>query len=229
MTEISSLWQLLQQGGWMMVPIYGCSLLALVVVLRKTLEFRRCRTSQLEWFESAVDSVEAHDFAHARLLCSQTSHPAAPVVAGMIRALRERPERIEAEAQRIGDEEIARLERGLGLLAFVAEVAPLLGLLGTVVGMVDLFMSMQGASQGAVAMAALSSGIWKALLTTAAGLAVAVPALAANSYFVSRIDALRSRLDGIVSAILFVAPEIDARPPIRALHTLNTTAELAAE
>ncbi len=73
--------------------------------------------------------------------------------------------------------EIQRLEKNLALLSFIAQVAPLLGLLGTVLGMVDLFIGLQGSGLSNVDVSALSSGIWKALLTTAAGLMVAVPTL----------------------------------------------------
>jgi biopolymer transport protein ExbB len=203
-----SLWQLAANGGWMMYPIYACSFVALVVSIQKLVHLRSKRLTKFDWLEPALDSVEAGDYEFARTLCAKQANPAAAVVAGMIGALERRPELVEAEARRVGAEELDGLEKRLGLLATIAEVAPLLGLLGTVVGMVDMFMGMQSAAMtGAIATSSLASGIWKALLTTAAGLAVAMPALAMHAYLSSRIDAFRSQLGSVIARVQFIAPE----------------------
>jgi biopolymer transport protein ExbB len=106
-------------------------------------------------------------------------------------ALVTNPRRAEAEAARVGALELERLEAHVSLLAFVAQVAPLLGLLGTVLGMVDLFAGIRGSG---VDPALLASGIWKALLTTAGGLLVAIPALAGHTWLSTRIEGFRRRM-----------------------------------
>ena len=123
----------------------------------------------------------------------------------MLRALEEAPDQVEAEAKRVATLELVRLERGVSVLSFLAKVSPLLGLLGTVLGMVDLFMGLQGAGQGDLAISDLASGIWKALLTTAAGLTVAVPALAGYTWLTSRVDHLRLQLADMVQRVMFMA------------------------
>ena len=91
-------------------------------------------------------------------------------------------------------------------LALCAEIAPLLGLLGTVVGMVELFQGIQGQQTGSMAMEALSGGIWKALLTTAAGLTVAVPALSVHAYLTSRVARFRVQLTTVVQRLRYAYP-----------------------
>jgi biopolymer transport protein ExbB len=127
------------------------------------------------------------------------------VGAAQVHALDEAPEQAEAEAKRVATLELTRLESGVNLLSFLAQVSPLLGLLGTVLGMVEMFMGLQEAGEGNVAISDLASGIWKALLTTAAGLTVAVPALAGYAYLVSRVDQVRLQIVDIVQRVTFAA------------------------
>lgn len=197
--------ELLEQGGWAMYPIYACSLLALGIFVQKILEIRGAKLAQVAWLEAVLDHVRDGDLEAAAGACRKPPHPGARVVEAVARALIEHPEQAEAEAKRVGALELQRLERNLGMLSFLAQVSPLLGLLGTVLGMVDLFMGLQTADQGALAISDLASGIWKALLTTAAGLGVAVPALAAHTYLTSRMDYLRLQLADIVQRVLFAA------------------------
>ena len=188
-----------------MWPIYACSVFTVGMFIKKALDLRGARLADLKWLDRVRDKVRAHDFAGARLECKAVVHPAAKVVAATAHALEEAPGHVEGEAKRVATVELNELERGLGLLAFLAQVSPLLGLLGTVLGMVEMFMGLQGVEQGSIAMSDLASGIWKALLTTAAGLTVAVPALAAHTYFASRIDQLRLQIIDIVGRVMFDA------------------------
>ena len=204
-TETLALGELLAHGGWAMYPIYACSVLALTVFVKKLLEFRAARLTDVRWVGPLLEHVGEGDLEEARAQCRGVLHPGGRVVTALIVALEEAPEHAEAEAKRVATLELQRLERGVGLLAFLAQVSPLLGLLGTVLGMVDLFIGLQGAGQADLAIADLASGIWKALLTTAAGLAVAVPALAAHAFLTSRSDDVRLQLVDIVQRVLFRA------------------------
>ena len=206
MTESMPLGDLLAHGGWAMYPIYACSLLAFGVFVHKLLELRAAKLADVRWLRQVLDRIEDSDLEGAEAACRTLSHPGSRVVAAVLAALRQRPDQAHAEAKRVASLEVQRVEANLGVLAFLAQVAPLLGLLGTVVGMVDLFMGLQGAEKGDLAIADLASGIWKALLTTAAGLMVAVPTLAAHAYLASKADYLRLQLSDMVQRVLFVAP-----------------------
>jgi biopolymer transport protein ExbB len=198
--------ELLAQGGWAMIPIYVCSALALAVFVHKWLELRGVRADGSPWFDAALSDATSGDLGAAVRTCRKSTHPGARVVAALLNALGERPELAESEAKRVGNLELDKLERWLGLLSFLARVAPLLGLLGTVLGMVDLFMDLQGAGQAQLAVDQLASGIWKALLTTAAGLTVAVPALAAHAYLTGRVDAVRLVMADMAQRVLYHVP-----------------------
>ncbi len=201
-----TLYELLAQAGWTVVPIYLCSVFAVAIGVRKYFDFRAAGLDDTAWLEPTLHALQAGDHNAALEAATRSRHPAAAVTRGLVRALVKRPEHAEAEAKRIGMEELQRLGRYTRSLALLAEIAPLLGLLGTVVGMVDLFMGIQGSQHGNVEMAQLSAGIWKALLTTAAGLTVAVPTLALHAYFRSQLDRLRVQLTGVVQRVMFVAP-----------------------
>ena len=202
----SSIGGILLQAGWAMAPLYVCSVLAMIVAARKALDLRAAGLRNESWVQPVLNALSEGAAIRAVDLAHEGGHPAGRVAATLIEALERNPEQAEAETQRVGMEEVAKLERNQRPLALIAEIAPLLGLLGTVVGMVELFggISVQQAS-GSMVMAALSGGIWKALLTTAAGLTIAVPTLAAHAYFSSRIDRFRIQLTSIVQRVRYVA------------------------
>lgn len=204
--------ELLAQGGAAMIPIYACSVIGLAVFVRKLFELRAAKLGQTSWLDGVLRSLDDGDRDAAMLAARRAAHPGARVIEAVLHALARRPEQVEAEAKRVGSLELQRLERNVGLLAFLAQVAPLLGLLGTVLGMVDLFMDLQGAGDGNLAVGDLASGIWKALLTTVAGLVVAVPALAGHAYLVARIDGLRLQLADMVQRVCFAAPDGSVAP-----------------
>lgn len=206
-----SVGELLKQGGWMMFPIYLCSIVSLAVFLKKLFELKAARLSEIGWLDGVLTKLKTGDLSGAGSACDASRHPGTRVIKAMLAVLAVRPDRAEAEAQRVGSLEIQRLEKYLALLSFIAQVAPLLGLLGTVLGMVDLFIGLQGAGMTNVDVSQLSSGIWKALLTTAAGLLVAVPTLAGYSYLTAHTDRLRLQLGDTVARVLTEAPAAEKR------------------
>ncbi|WP_199589849.1 MotA/TolQ/ExbB proton channel family protein [Lujinxingia litoralis] len=190
-----------------MAPIYACSALMVAIFAKKALEFRAQRLGQVQWMSPVLDALSDGEVSDARGLAREAAHPVGRVIDAMLATFEKRPDRVEAEAARCGGQELQRLEKHVGALSFIAQVAPLLGLLGTVIGMVELFMGLQGAGAAMVDAQLLASGIWKALLTTAAGLMVAVPALAAYTYLNSRTDTFRLTLSDAISQVLTALPQ----------------------
>ncbi|MFU8805048.1 MAG: MotA/TolQ/ExbB proton channel family protein [Bradymonadaceae bacterium] len=213
-----TLGELLMNGGWAMVPIYLCSAIALAVFFKKIFEFRAVRLFELSWLDEVVKHLGDGELDKAREISGASAHPVGRIVQKMLETFSRRPDRVEAEAARVGSLELQGLEKHLGALSFIAQAAPLLGLLGTVLGMVELFMALQGTGMSSVDAALLSAGIWKALLTTAAGLMVAVPALAAYTYLNSRTDRFRLCIKDAVARILnnlpVEGPETKPRPKL---------------
>jgi biopolymer transport protein ExbB len=204
--------ELLEHGGWAMYPLYACSLLAVTIFIRKVLELRAARLWDLGWLEPALEEIRSGALSTARQRCEGARQPVARVVGAVLAVLERRPERAEAEAIRVGSLELQALERHVSALSFVSQVAPLLGLLGTVLGMVSLFLALQGTGTGRIDAALLSGGIWKALLTTAAGLVVAVPSLAGHALLTSRTDRLRLQIADVVQRVLTAAPPTRSAP-----------------
>ena len=189
-----------------MAPIGLCSVVACAVFVFKVLQLRAARVQDWSWLEPALAAVEPGALEpFVDLLPSSTPHPGARVLTVTAQALSDRPSRAEAEARRVASRELQGLEAYLALLAFIARVAPLLGLLGTVLGMVDLFLGLQGAGLRDVDVSLLSAGIWKALLTTAAGLAVAVPTLAGHAWLAARADRFRLEVADAVERLITLA------------------------
>ena len=203
--------EILAQGGWTMVPLYACSIVALAVFFRKLMEYRAVRISDLSWYGDALKFIRLGKFDTVSEACNQHTHPAIPVICAMAQALKERPDLAKSEAQRVASLELQKLEKYLALLSFIAQIAPLLGLLGTVLGMVDMFIGLQGSGHSSINLSELSSGIWKALVTTAAGLTIAVPTLAAYSYLTSRLDDVRLQLSDIIQSALYAAPKNEVK------------------
>lgn len=216
-----SITELLAHGGWAMVPIYACSLVGLAVAVQRWLVLRAGRLSDMRWLEAALTAVSRNDAERAAELCLTSPHPAARTLAAMALTSATRPDRAEAEAGRVGSLEVQNLQRYLGLLSFIGRVAPLLGLLGTVIGMVRLFISLQSAPPGAVDVALLSAGIWQALLTTAAGVCVAVPALAAHAWLSARVDGVSLQIHDAVERFLTALP----RTPLAEVRHLDRARE----
>lgn len=182
------MWETIVQGGVLMIPLAACSVLAVWVVVDRAFHLRASRVIEPE-IVGVIDSIEEPgDIPLARSICDKHPGPFAAIV----RVALDNRERPRAELRELiedqGRQEVSRLERGLGLLETVAGIAPLLGLLGTVFGMIQVFevVSQQGVGQAQ----SLSGGISQALITTAAGLSIGIPALVGYNYFVGKAERL---------------------------------------
>lgn len=214
MEENSTLFlgELLLKGGWTMVPLYACSAVGLIVFIHKLITYRAAQLTDLSWESEVIKLIRSGNLNAVPDAFNSSKHPAVNVVRAMVTALKERPVEAKSEALRVASLELQKLEKNLSLLSFLAQVAPLLGLLGTVLGMIDLFVSFQHGGNSNINLTELSAGIWKALITTAAGLTIAVPTLAAHSYLTSRVDNVRLDLSDLIQRILYAIPRAQAQP-----------------
>jgi biopolymer transport protein ExbB len=182
---IDALTRVLDLGGPVVVLLLALSVLVVTVALYKLWQFAAAGAGRHGALAQAVAAWDAGERAAARAALARSASYLRPVVEmGMAPAAD--PARLEAEAET----RFARLERGFRLLDTVAQLAPLLGLFGTVLGMISAFQALQAAG-AQVDPAALAGGIWVALLTTAVGLGVAMPAALILSWFEARMDAER--------------------------------------
>jgi biopolymer transport protein ExbB len=178
-------------GGGFMYPLVLCSLFALGVIIAKGYTLWAAHRKSKGLLLQVEEMVKAGRTGEAVALCEQTPGPVAAILLAALRRVDDRSFKdadIEKAIKTTGTIELGFLERGLPVLATVANVAPLLGFLGTVAGMISAFGAI--AEAGQVEASLVAGGIKIALITTAAGLTIAIPVNIAYNFFVSRIDKL---------------------------------------
>lgn len=170
-----------------MWPIFLCSIVALSIAIERFYSLRRATIDTREFMDAMRTVLRQNRIQEAIAICDETDGPIARIVKAGILKHRKSKEDIREAIEDAGHFEIPRLERYLSGMATCANIAPLLGLLGTVQGMIKCFAAIQH-KQGQVNPSDLAEGIGNALITTAAGLVVAIPTLVVYNYFVSRIE-----------------------------------------
>lgn len=185
-------WQLLVMGGPVLVPIFICSVFALTIVVQKFDHFRSCDAGMRLLKDRVLAQVRQNNIKEAILACDASSSWAAQVFkAGLMKFGSSRQEAADAmeDAARA---QIPKLEKGLAVLATIGGITPLLGILGTVLGLCGAFHTIQvrAAAMNPLSPADIAGGIWQALITTVISLIVAIPVLIAYNYFVHRLHLL---------------------------------------
>lgn len=176
------------EQGFMRYPLGLCLLIGLVVIAWKFFDLL-AKSSQTKKVLSEVNELLAQGKVdQATDVCRESNSPAAKILFAGLERRREGTDRIMKAIENQGLLELSKLEKGLVVLATLTNVAPLLGFLGTVVGMIIAFQAIEVA--GEVEATLVAGGIKVALLTTAIGLVIAIPVSVAHNYFVSRIDSL---------------------------------------
>jgi len=182
---------LFTDGGWMMYPLMLCSLIAVGVIIAKAWTLWIAHKGTNKVLAGVEELARAGDIDGAVALAAETPGPAAAILlAGLrrIQTMRVASGELEKAVTTTGAIELGFLERGLVILATIANVAPLMGFLGTVAGMILAFGAIE--ASGDVNPSLVAGGIKVALLTTAAGLTIAIPVNIGYNFFVSRIDQL---------------------------------------
>jgi biopolymer transport protein ExbB len=191
----------LAKGGILVVPILLCSMVALAIFLERLIHFSRVRIRGFGLVKNVANHVRDGELDQAIELARGSESPMARILASALEVIDNDRETFETVVVHFTGEEVRELSRYLQALATIGSIAPLLGLLGTVIGMIKAFMVIQQMG-GKVNAAVLAGGIWEAMLTTALGLAVALPTMVAHSYLVSRVDKYEAQLqDGMVTFI----------------------------
>lgn len=196
----SYLGQMYIKGGICMHPLLLCALLGLVLIIERLWTLWRARINTRNLMIEVVRALRQEGPGAALRACEGTRGPIANMLhSGLLRAHRG-PEAVEKAIHTAGSIEMAFLERGLLALATISNVAPLLGFLGTVTGMIKAFSAIAAAEQ--VSAKIVAKGIEEALITTAAGLMIAVPVSAFYAYFVLAIDRFVLEMEGASSELV---------------------------
>jgi len=220
---------LIKAGGWLMAPIAACSFTAMLIIFERLLALRRARVLPEQLLAILRRWVELGAISPLDIKALPLNSPLGRIVAvGLANRHRSR-EILRERVEDIGRHVVHELERFLNTLGTIAAISPLLGLLGTVAGMIKIFqiVSVEGNSNFSL----LSVGIAEALMTTAAGLTVAIPSLLFYRYFQGRVDALVVRMEQETLELIDLLDAETSRqesPNLPAQATTETTNESAS-
>ncbi|MBX3707506.1 MAG: MotA/TolQ/ExbB proton channel family protein [Pseudomonadales bacterium] len=180
--------EIVQSGGWLMVPILLCSVIAAAISVERVWTLQRSRIAPQNLLAQVWTALRGRAMTAEQMADLRASSPLGQVLAAGIANARRGREVMKEAMEEAAGQVTHDLERYLTSLGVIASIAPLLGLLGTVVGMIKVFtaLMLEGAGNASV----LAGGISQALITTAAGLSVAIPALMCHRFFQRRVDEL---------------------------------------
>ena len=172
-----------------MFPLAALSIVAIYIFVERYLTIKKAAQNPAGFNGRLKSLVLAGDVQGARMLCAQTNSPVSRMLEKGITRIGHPLKNIEASIENVGKIEVARLEKGLSGLATVAGAAPMLGFLGTVTGMIGAFIAIAQA-EGSISPKLLSGGIYEAMVTTATGLIIGLPAYVGYNFLVAKIDSI---------------------------------------
>ncbi len=175
-----------QKGGVFMWPLLLASIIGLAAIIERFVTLRRASVDTRKFIGRVVDDLRQHGIRAAVETCQNTRGPIAAIVHSGLTKVDQGPEAVEKAIESAGGIEVSFLQRGLIVMASVANIGPLLGFLGTVSGMIHAFEAIAAADQ--VSAKLVASGISEALITTQAGLLIAIPVQSFYNYYIARID-----------------------------------------
>lgn len=192
--ESISVLDLAIQGGFMMVPIFILSVLAIYLFFERLMIINKANQSPEQFMNRVKDLVLRGDINGAKMLCAQHDSPVARMIQKGLSRIGSPLKNIEASIENVGKLEIFKLEKNLSSIATIAGAAPMMGFLGTVIGMVEAFMAI-AQEEGSVSPKLLSSGIYTAMITTVAGLVVGIMAYLAYNFLVTRVQKVIHKME----------------------------------
>lgn len=175
------------KGGWLMIPIAICSIIAVGIIIERYIFLKKTATNKEALLAHLKSFLKRKDIEGAVSFCSANPSPISNIIKKGLKKYKLGHGRVKEAIEQAGRQEIVNLEKGLNALATISGVAPLLGFLGTVTGMISAFMKIQDL-QGSANPSDLAGGIWEALITTAFGLAVGIIAYTFYNLLVARIN-----------------------------------------
>jgi len=201
--KVESVWDFVLKGGPVMIPIGICSLVALTVIVERLISLRKRQVIPPQFLPGLSKILETSD-DHDRALeyCKARSSPISNIVTPAIKRLGEPVAVLEKGIQEAGEREVVKLKKYLRLLSVIASISPLLGLLGTIFGMITAFQTVAASGEALGRTELLAKGIYEAMITTAAGLMVAIPVLIAYHGLSAKVDGLVHEMDRLLVELL---------------------------
>ena len=195
-------WDLFMGGGWLMWVLVALACVMIFIFVERFLAIRKATTIDKHFMNRIRDFISEGNIEAAVDLCRRTNSPIARMVEKGIERIGRPMGDIQTSIENVANVEVAKLETGLPWLSSIAGGAPMIGFLGTVVGMVQVFIDMSANQSGAIELSQLSGGMYVAMVTTVGGLIVGIPAYFAYNYLVARIEKLVFRMEATTIAFM---------------------------
>ena len=208
--EEMTLFGIISKGGWLMVPIIICSIIIVAVAIERYLTYRNVTINIPQFMMKIRHPLNRGDLVTAINDCTLTRGPVSAVVKAGLEKAKLGREGIREGMEAAGNAETFHLEKNLNILATLAGITPLIGFLGTVTGMIKAFMKIQQLS-GNVNADVLAGGIWEAMVTTAAGLSVGIPALILYNYYVNRVRGFVFQMETASEEVLTIVSQTNIK------------------
>jgi len=191
------MFELIQKGGPLMYLIILCSIFSMAIFLERFIHLYKAEIDTEKFIENVKEAMKKKKLKGVVDLCNNTPGPISAILKAAVMKYDRTREEIREAVEEAGYHEIKKLEKNLNILDAIVNVAPLLGLLGTVTGMISTFRVIQEKSASGIAVnpGDLAGGVWEALLTTAAGLVVAIPTYVAYNYLLNRVNMLVTEME----------------------------------
>ncbi len=196
-----SMWSLVMAGGPLMIPLAICSVIAIYIFVERLLTVNKANVSSDAFMGRVKELVLRGDINGAKVLCSQHDTPTARMIEKGVSRIGSPLKTIEASIENVGKIGVFRLEKNLSVLATIAGAAPMIGFLGTVIGMVNAFIAI-AQEEGSVSPKLLADGIYTAMVTTVAGLVVGIIAYLGYNFLVTRVSKVIHKME--YSSIEFI-------------------------
>ena len=186
--ESINLWTMAQYGGWIMIVLALLLAWAIYIFIERMVVLKTATKEDKSFMDRIRDYIHDGKIDSALNLCKQTNTPASRMIEKGITRIGRPMQDVQVAVENVGNLEVGKLEKGLVIMATIAGGAPMLGFLGTVLGMIRTFYNMAQTSGGVIEMSALSTGMYEAMVTTVGGLIVGILAMFAYTMLVARID-----------------------------------------
>ena len=198
--------ELAMKGGWIMIVLVVLSLIGMYIFFERYSVLRKAGSKNPLLLERLNDNIRENDFKSAIRYCNRLNTPISRILAKGVRDYKFDTASIRQVLENNAGLEIAALEKGLPVLSTISAVAPMIGFLGTVTGMVQAFWNMSQAGDS-IEVSALSSGIYEAMVTTVGGLVVGIIAIFAHNYLVSKVDKVQNAMEADIISFLEIVQE----------------------
>lgn len=190
-----SIWDLTMAGGWLMIPLALLAVVSIYIFFERLFAINRANRQDKTFMDRIKDFIHRGDVDQALKLCQDTDTPYSRMIEKGVTRIGRPMNDVLVSIENVGNMEIAKLEKGFNWLATTAAGAPMIGFLGTVIGMVQAFFQLASAGNNSN-VSILAGGIYQALVTTVAGLIVGIIALFAYNYLTSRVNKVMNKLEG---------------------------------